>query len=189
ATQLTTTGVAYSRAFGVPLQEINQLQARMMTEMGRSLGETQQSFAMMTRAATEPGIASNKFFGMIRGVAADLSLYNLRLEDSVALLGKLGKVMSPENAQKFLQSAMSMTKGMGRQQKLQMGFFVGAGKLNKVVSKDIERDSKHLMQKISEQAGVPAETLRAAFEKNGAKGLNKFLSNVPKEAKGAIMES
>lgn len=189
ATQLTTTGVAYSRAFGVPLQEINQLQARMMTEMGRSLGETQQSFAMMTRAATESSIASNKFFGMIRGVASDLSLYNLRLEDSVALLSKLGNVMSPENAQKFLQSAMTMAKGMGRQQKLQMGFFVGAGKLNKIVSKDIERDSKNLMQKISQQAGIPAETLQKAFEKDGAKGLNQFLDNVPKEAKGAIMES
>jgi hypothetical protein len=189
ATQLVTTGVTYSRAFGVPLQEINQLQARMMTEMGRSLGETQQAFAMMTLGATQSGIASNKFFAMIRGVSADLSLYNLRLEDSVGLLSKLGKVMSPENAGKFLQSIMSMGKGMGRQQKLQMGLMAGAGNLSRIVTKDIERDSKNLMEKISKQTQIPAEQLSAAFAAEGPKGFDKFMKDVPEDARGALMES
>ena len=189
ATQLTVTGVKYSRAFGVPIAEIGQLQAEMMTEMGRSLDETQASFAMMTRAAADSGIASNKFFAAIRGVSQDLSLYNLRLEDSVALLSKLGTVMSPRNAQKFMQTIMSMQSGLGRQQKLQMGFFVGQKKLSEVVNKDIARKTENLMTKLSESTQMPVKALTDAFQKDGVKGIASALAKVPDEARGALVES
>src|SRR6185369_9735703 len=104
-TNLAHVSVAYSRAFGVPLQEINTLQAEMMTEMGASLDDTTLAFQQMTKAAEDSGISANKFFGMIRGVSQDLSLWGTRMEDAVKLLGRLGQVMSPRNAQKFMQTA------------------------------------------------------------------------------------
>lgn len=189
ATQLTVTGVAYSRAFGVPLAEIGQLQAEMMTEMGRSLGETQQAFSLMTRGATESGIASNKFFASIRGFSQDLGLYNLRLEDSISLLGKMGKVMSPRNAQKFMQEAAQGLKSMGRQEKLRMTMFAGSAKTNAVMERDIKRKTDALVNSLAEKTGSSADDLRKAFESEGYSGIKSTIDKLPKEMQGAMADS
>jgi len=146
---LVSTGVAYSRHLGVPLSEIGQLQAHMMVEMGASVETTEQAFANMTRAATESGIAGNKFFAMIRAVSQDLSLWNLRMEDSVNLLGKLGRVMSPRSAQMFFQELSSGFKQMGRQDLLKQTMLAGVDKVRKIVAGDITDKQGELAKDIA----------------------------------------
>lgn len=189
ATQLTVTGVAYSRAFGVPIAEIGQLQAEMMTEMGRSLGETQGAFALMTRGATESGIASSKFFATIRSFSQDLGLYNLRLEDTVALLGKLGKVMSPKNAQKFMQTVSQGLKSKGRQEKLQLSFFAGDKNVKAIGDRDIKRKTDTMIQKLVKEGGANEADVRAAFEARGYEGIKGAIENLPKEMQGTMAQS
>lgn len=189
ATQLTVTGVAYSRAFGVPIAEIGQLQAEMMTEMGRSLGETQGAFALMTRGATESGIASSKFFATIRSFSQDLGLYNLRLEDTVALLGKLGKVMSPKNAQKFMQTVSQGLKSKGRQEKLQLSFFAGDKNVKAIGDRDIKRKTDTMIAKLVKEGGANEGEVRAAFEAKGYEGIKGAIEKLPKEMQGTMAQS
>ncbi len=189
ATQLTITGVAYSRAFGVPIAEIGQLQAEMMTEMGRSLGETQGAFALMTRGATESGIASSKFFATIRSFSQDLGLYNLRLEDTVALLGKLGKVMSPKNAQKFMQTVSQGLKSKGRQEKLQLSFFAGDKNIKEIGDRDIKRKTDTMVAKLVKEGGANEKQVRAAFEAKGYEGIKDAIEQLPKEMQGTMAQS
>lgn len=189
ATQFTVTGVAYSRAFGVSLAEVGQFQAEMMTEMGKSVGEAQQAFALMAKGAAESGIASNKFFAAIRAISPDLGLFNLRLEDSVAVLSKISKVMSPRNAQKFMQEAVSGLKTMGRQEKLRLSLLTGSGKTKSIVERDIKRKTEALIKSISEKTGEKADDLRNAFEKQGYAGLKKSIDKLGPEVSGSITES
>ena len=189
ATQMTVTSVAYQRAFGVPLQEINQLQAEMITEMGRGIRETQQSFAMMTRAAEDSGIAGNKFFAAIRGVSADLGLYNLRLEDAVTLLSKMGKVMNPRNAQKFMQEVSSGMKTMGRQEKLQMSLLAGTKNVTSIVQRDLTRKTKNMAKRLAEVTGGSVEDITKTLETKGFKGVQGMIKKLPKEVQGAFSES
>ena len=96
--------VAYSRSFGVSLSDLTQLQGEMMTDMGSSLDGVEASFQDVAQSAAEAGIASNKFFGIVRSFSADLSLFALRMEDVTKVMKTLGKTMSPRDAQKFLQT-------------------------------------------------------------------------------------
>lgn len=181
AAGMTQVSVAYSRAFGVPLQNINEMQGQMMTEMGMSLDETRQAFGQMTRAATESGIASNRFFSEIRGVSQDLSLYNNRLEDSVKLLGMLGKVMSPRNAAKFMQSSMNALKGMGRQQKIQVALLTNPGK---IIAKDQERRVKNLAKMLK----METKDVKKALAERGTAGLEDAIGRLEKSRQGAARE-
>lgn len=188
ATQFTVTGVAYSRAFGVSLAEVGQFQAEMMTEMGRSADESQKAFAMMARGAAESGIASNKFFASIRAISPDLGLFNSRLEDSVAVLSKISKVMSPRDAQKFMQEAVSGLKAMGRQEKLKLSMFAGAGRTKNVVNRDIDRKTTQLMDKLTKNP-EEAAALRKVFEDQGYAGIKSAIDALGPEMSGTVAGS
>lgn len=160
AADLTHVSVAYSRAFGVPLQEVNQLQAEMMVDMGKSLDETRLAFAQMTRSAADSGIAANRFFAIIRGVSQDLSLYNIRMESAIKLLGKLGKVMNPRNAQKFMQTAAQGLKNMSQDDRLKVALLTG-GKGAAIVRKDIKNREANLARDIADATGRHWEDIAA----------------------------
>lgn len=182
--ELVHSSVAYSRAFGVPLQEINSMQAELFTEMGQNLQKSRLSFAQMTLAASDSGIASNKFFAIIRGVSADLSLYNTRLEDAVKTLGLLGKVMSPRNAQKFMQTAMQALKGMGRLDRLKVGL-LGGSTMAKAVQRDLDRKAKNIAQTIEEAGGKAGMTQADLL----SKPYEELLQGVKKEQQGTLREA
>lgn len=187
---MTHVAVAYSRNFGVSLNEISSLQAEMMTELGGSLASTTKDFAAMQMGAAEAGIASNKFFNIIKGVSSDLSLYNMRMEDAVHMLTLLGKVMSPRNAQKFLQTTMQGFKTMGRAEKLRMTLLAGQGATKDIVERDLNRKTKSLAEKIKDAMGGKGnvEDIANAI-KAGGQGAKDIISKLPKEMQGEISEA
>lgn len=181
--------VAYSRNFGVSLQEVTTLQSEMMTEMGMSLSTVQKQFSGMAQGAEEAGIASNKFFAIIRGVSADLNLYNTRMEDAVHMLTLLGKVMSPKNAQKFMQASTGALKNMGRTERLKAALLTG-GKSGKVVDRDIKRTADTLVSRLQDatKGAFSEDQIRNAVE-TGGDALQKILNEVPKEMRGELKEA
>lgn len=173
--------VAYSRQFGVSLTELTQFQGEMMTDLGSNLTDVQLQFHQMGKAANDSGIASNKFFAIIRGVSSDLNLYNSRLEDSVKILGLLGKAMSPRNAGKFMQTITKAFQGKGRTDLLKMNL-LGGGKGGSYVKKDLDRKAGGLADKIG--GGTTAKDIL-----DSTKDTAELLKNVPKEQQGAYREA
>lgn len=190
---VTQASLAWSRIMGVSLTEITGFQAEMMTEMGMSLGSTTESFRMMSRAASESGIASNKFFATIRGVSADLNLYNTRMEDAVRLLGKLGKAMSPRNAQKFMQWSMNAVKGMSNVQAMQAVILAGPEKVAKMVERDIADKGKTIGAEIAKATqGDAAEItdLLTSGKKADLQKVRRMIGGIKDETKkGKLMEA
>lgn len=183
---LAHVSVAYSRAFGVPLQEINTLQAEMMTEMGSSLDDTTLAFQQMTKAAEDSGISANKFFGMIRGVSQDLSLWGTRMEDAVKLLGRLGQVMNPRNAQKFMQTAAQGLKNMGRTERLRLSLLTGQGKMGKLVDRDIKRKADGLAKSFGMTG---EEVMKKISSKDGRGELEGKIQKMDPSQQGALREA
>lgn len=181
---LVSVSVAYSRAFGVSLQEINQQQAHLMTEMGMGAQEVEMAFSSMARSATESGIAANKFYAIIRGVSQDLSLYNVRMGDAVKMLEMLGKAMSPQNAAKFMQVATKGLKDMGRTERLKLTLLAGAGKVGAIVDRDMKRKTDILSKKLK----MDSEEVAKIMKTKGAKGLSEAISKLPAESQGAVTE-
>ena len=166
--QQTATAVGYSRLFGVSLGEITQLQSHMMTEMGSSFKDVEKEFAYMQQGAATSGMAMNKFFSIMKGVSQDLSLYNMRMSDAVGLLNKLGKAMSPANAQKFMQQLAQGFKGMGRLDRLKMTLLAGEGKTREIFEKDAKSREQTLVKKLVDATGQDSATVSKAVADYGA---------------------
>jgi lambda repressor-like predicted transcriptional regulator len=169
---VVASGVAYSRALGVPLQEINQLQAEMMVEMGSSIEQTELAFAQIARSASESGIAANKFFAAIKGASQDLSVWNMRMEDSVKLLGTMGKIMSPRNAQKFFQEMSSGFTQLGRQDLLKQSMMAGA----QATKEANEGTMARMRKQIAGELGISPDDVKGkSFKELLQAGQNKGL--------------
>ena len=187
--QLVATSLAFSRSFGLPLSEINQLQAEMMRDLGMSLKDTQLAFHQVTRQASDSGVAANKFFAMIRGASQDLSLYNTRMEDAVKILGLMTKVMNPRNAQKFFQMTVQGLKNMGQDERLKLNLLTGA-KGAKILEKDLKRREKTVNKEIGDALGMGADQVaRQLSDPKLAKDIWKRLQSASPERAGALREA
>jgi hypothetical protein len=176
--------VAFSRNWGVSLQEITQFQSEAMRDMGQSFDSTMLSMSKMSRAAADSaadsGIASNKFFAIIRGVSADLNLYNTRIDQATSLLKLMGKQMNPREAQKFMGTLVNMYKGMSEEDRIRQVAILGVGKAAKVVTDDLEDKTRALSTQVQSTIGLNAQEFQDAMAKagkDGGKSLEKALAD------------
>lgn len=189
---LARVSFGYSRMLGVSLQEITDFQAEMFTEMGSSLGDLRLEFSRMTRDANESGIAANKFFGILRGVSADLSLYTTRLGQASAALKLIGKSMNPREAQKFLQTVTQRYAQMSEEDRLRATLIAGEGKMRGIVGKDLESKTKKLYSEIAQATGATIEEIQSAGQasaKDGGKAMEAILNRTEegKKKTGTLM--
>ena len=187
--------VAYSRAFGVSLNEVTQLQGEMMAEMGMGLDSAQASFQEITRSAEEAGMASNKFFGIVRSFSADLTLFTLRMADVTKVLKVLGKVMSPREAQKFMQTiSQKFTGGLAENVKhvTIRDQQQGAGATRKGAEKDLASRLEGLGEDISSAiGGGPVDDILDLIKKpdRNPRAIAKWAAKHPGKISGGLMES
>ena len=152
-----TTAVGFTRNFGVSLTEIVSFEAEMMRELSMSSGMASKEFANMATAANDSGMSANKYFAILRGVSSDLNLYNMRMEDAVGLLNKLGKVMNPRDAQKFMSTLTQGFKGMGRTEKLKMVLMAGPKKTKEILDDNLKDRAKSVKDELTKRGIVDAE--------------------------------
>lgn len=174
--QITTVSVAYSRLLGVPITEISQLQAEMVRDMGMGIEETRLAFATMTKEAEESGMAANKFFAILRGVSADLSLFNLRIAEAAKFLKQVGKTMSARSAQEFLNTIKNYYKGMDLQGRIKATLLAGQGATKGILQKDITRKQKGLVGDVQAKVGKEQADKLAAAMKAGPKETARWMA-------------
>ena len=189
---LARVSFGYSKLLGVSLQEITDFQAEMFTEMGTSLGDLRLEFSRMTRDANESSIAANKFFGILRGVSADLSLYTTRLGQASAALKLIGKAMSSREASKFLSSLANGYKQMSEEDRLKSSLLMGEDKAREIVNKDLASKTKKFYSEVAAATGATIEEIKSASEgsaKDSGKALEGILNRTEegKKKMGALM--
>jgi hypothetical protein len=175
---VTKMSIGYSRLFGVQLDEISTFEAEMMTSMGASLKDVKMDFARMSDAAVESGIASNKFFAILRGVSTDLGLYATRLQDVTKMLKQLGKVMSPKMAEKFLGEFAKGLKDFSTDDRLKMVLLGGPGTIQDIKS-SLQTQKDDIIKKLADEAGINSQDAEALLEGGMVGG--KDLGSIAKE--------
>jgi hypothetical protein len=190
-TDITQQSIVYSRLFGVSVDEIAQMQAEMMQQMGSGLNDLGKEFDMIGRAAEDSGIAQNKFFAMLRGVSSDLSLYGVRIEEVTKMLGQLGKVMSPRTADKFLKTFAQGFKGKSIQDRLKAMLLGGPGAV-KAIQEDISSQITGLVEKVKDaEPGLDDKSAIAMLSGKsvGGQSLKKLERAGKIQGSGALIES
>jgi hypothetical protein len=185
---VTRTAVAYSRLYGVSLNEIAQTQAEMFTDLGTSMSKVQLQFARMAKDATESGLAANKFFNIIRSASSDLALYNTRMEEASTVLKNLSTVMSPKNAAKFMSTMTRGLKDMSEEDRLKQTLLVGPEKMRAIVEKDLKRKQTKFAGDIAAELNMSTKDVADAAARGG-EAFEKIVARLPKERQAAIREA
>lgn len=193
---LARTALAYSKLLGVSIQEIADFQAEMMVELGTSLTSTKMAYALMAREASEAGIASNKFFSIIRGVSSDLGLYNTRIDQAASLLKLLGKSMNPREAQKFLNFATSGVQQMDQLQRTRIAVAAGLPEVKAIGRADFAEKIRTAIVEAAKHMGDTSEkTVRKVtgavdrFMAGQDRALTEALEKVPAKFRGGLIDA
>lgn len=190
-TDITKQSIVYSRLFGVSVDEIAQMQAETMTQMGTGLAGLNKEFDMIGRTAEQSGLAQNKFFAMLRGVSSDLALYGVRIGETTKMLGQLGKVMSPRSAEKYMKAFAQGFKGKSIQDRLK-SMLLGGPKAIKAVQVSIDEQMTDIVKQVKESAPeLDENTIRQmlAGKSVGGKNLRKMEKEGKIQGAGALIES
>lgn len=199
AGDLARMSFGYAKLYGVSLSEVTDLQAEMFTEMGTGLSGVQLQFAAMAKDASESGIATNKFFGIIRGISSDLSLYTTRIGQATTMLKVLGKAMNPREAMKFMQGITQGMKNMGEEDRVRMVKLAGDDKARGIVMDDLARKSKFMAGELQRSLGGKTEKSVEDISKlvdearNGSEAAKKELKamfkELPDQQQGALQST
>jgi hypothetical protein len=101
-----------SRNLGISLNEAAEFIGTMTAVHGKELPQIQEQLAGITAEARRSGMSTKAFFSTVSQIAGELSLYNLRLENTTVLLAEMNKYLDPKNAQKFVQSLTTGAKSL-----------------------------------------------------------------------------
>lgn len=182
--------VAYARAFGVSMQELSGYQAELMSETGESLEGTWKQFEYLKQTAAGAGIASNKFFNIIRGFTSDMSLFNLRMATTVMIMGQLMKTMSPKTAKAFFQTITQHYKGMGLIDRTKATLLAGEGKTKGRLQDDVGGKIQGIGADLADTLGKDFNTkeLEDAV-KAGPAETSQFIAKYQKQLSGSQKEA
>ena len=172
------TSVAYSRHWGVSLSELTQLQGELTSEVGMSLTSLTVEYERLTQGAAEAGMASNKFFGIIKSFSTDLSLFALRMVDVTTALTAMGKVMNPRDSAKFLRTLTDFGKG-DVLDNLKTVMLAGEGKARGIAQKGLSSRVESTVSDLGAKVD-PASmlALKDAISKGDTKGMSGLLATL-----------
>jgi hypothetical protein len=108
----TETTLIYSRLFGEEAGQMSERVSDYMESLGYSLESVAQSLSQVHMQAMQSGFGIKRFFTLLNQATADMSMYNVRLEEAGQLLANLGKVMGAEEAG---QQVAGLTKGFAEE--------------------------------------------------------------------------
>ena len=104
----TATAMTYAKLLGESSDKIAGDMGEMMENMSMGLHGVAERFSDITKAAMESGFGTKRFYGMVVQLTTGMSMYNVRLDETLGMLTMLGKLMSPKKAAEF---AGTLTKG------------------------------------------------------------------------------
>ena len=122
---ITSTVMTYSKILGESNDKVASDMGDMMQELGTGLGGVRDRFADIADAARESGFGVKRFYGMVLQTTTGMSMYNVRLNQTVELLSKMGKMFGAKQGAEFVQSQMKGFRGSSTKERVVSGFKMG----------------------------------------------------------------
>ena len=105
-----TRATTIARMFGLQLDAATESMANNMQELGQSVDSVAESFAVVGKYAQESGYGTKRFYNMVQQATSGMTMYNVRLEDTAALMMRLTRVLGMKGGAEF---HAQMAKGLG----------------------------------------------------------------------------
>lgn len=111
--------MTYSKSFGISVSEMTGNMGDWFTGLGENVDSLRYSLARVHMAATTSGYSTKQFFSLVGQATADMTMYNVRLEQAGALLLKMGKALGLKGAGEQLQKLGKGFEEEGYQERFQ----------------------------------------------------------------------
>lgn len=150
--EMMKTSLVYAKNLGVSTDEIAQTTAHWMHDFGGGLQTIQEGYSAIFQASMEAGIGSKRFFSMVTQATAGLALYNVRIEQTAALIAELSEVLGDEGASQFVQG---LQKGFGDEsyQDRFKRILISGGAAGRVLSADATSSTGSFQRKLDQTPG------------------------------------
>ena len=212
---VTKTAIVASKALGIEASEAAGFIDKSMRDLGKTtLTEIQGAFSMINDAAARSGMTVKSFFTAINEATSGMALHNIRLEDTIGLLGTMTKVLG-EDLAKERAKLEGQFKNMGYTERIKTVMTTGTAKTSKIVGadaraqaaamspvlveaiktfggqvgKDITESGKLNVEALGKMSGEQFDKLVFGLRKEGGPqgvAAARQLENVVKLARGAV---
>ena len=152
-----TRATTIARMFGLQLDAATESMANNMQELGQSVDSVAESFAVVGKYAQESGYGTKRFYNMVQQATSGMTMYNVRLEDTAALMMRLTRVLGMKGGAEF---HAQMAKGLGDesyQDRTKRILTTGEGTTKRVLDKQATSGAAMLAESLKGLKGVPNE--------------------------------
>ena len=141
---VTRTAIVASKALGIEASDAAGFMDRSMRDLGKTtLPEIQSAFSMIGDAAARSGMTVKSFFTAVNEATSGMALHNIRLEDTIGLMGTMADVLG-EDLAKERAKLEGQFKGMGYTERIKTIMTTGTGTTSKIVGADARAQARAL---------------------------------------------
>lgn len=188
--EATKTALIYSKLLGQSTTDIAQQMAGFMEDLGLSLEGIHKRFAAVYQAASESGYGTKRFAGMVLQATSGMSMYNVRLEQSAALMLQLSKILGTKMGGEFFQSMTDALSGESYEDRFKRLMLTGRKKTAQIMSASAKSTAADFADKLAgsfKKGNIASERLKQTFKEFGI-GVDwgKMTSPKGEERRGAL---
>ena len=187
-TMVTRQTITMQTAFGVSASEIAGFQSTMFQEMGRGLERVNDAFVSIFSSSQKSTMTTKGFFTAVAEASSGMALYNFRVEDTVALLTDMVKVLGEDLASSQISGGNEYAS-MGMEDRMRTIMNAG-GNAGAIFGADFDRQAGEFASNFAEELGrsdFAGGALNSLFADDGINlDMNK-LSTIGEEAFGDML--
>ena len=199
----TEGAIAYSKILGMSSSEVATNMATYMEEFGLTLKGIEERFSAITLVAKDSGFATKRFFNMVLQATSGMSMYNVRIEEAVELLVKLGRTLGEKKGADALTKVMQGSREKSTQERTKDVMTTGLPLVLDTLQKDAANKVAELSRRITSLGETQLDSAKefwdvvgrgikksgaeaAEMGKNNPGKLSQALASIP-EARQKIM--
>lgn len=117
-----------ARIFGMSLTESAETVGDWRKNLGLSMEEIKESFAIIQKDALESNMDVGKFFNTVKNVSSDFVLFGVRAHEVSGMLEMLGKAVGPKKAAEMIGGLVGQMKNMSDADRMRITALAGQKK-------------------------------------------------------------
>jgi hypothetical protein len=150
---VTKTAIVAAKGLGIEAGDAASFMDKSMRDLGKTtLPEMQDAFGAIGSAAARSGMTVKSFFTAISEATSGMALHNIRLEDTIGLMGTMTKVLGEDLAKERVKLE-GQFKNMGYQERIKTVMTTGTAKTSKIVGADARAQAAAMSPVLTEAIG------------------------------------
>ena len=173
----TATAMTYAKLLGESSDKIAGDMGEMMENMSMGLHGVAERFSDITKAAMESGFGTKRFYGMVVQLTTGMSMYNVRLDETLGMLTMLGKLMSPKKAAEFAGTLTKGFKDATTEERLLTGMKMGGKNRSRLGAENASSTAGAFQDTLKKAQGENPEQAKAIAKAMADAGLDPSVSS------------